>query len=53
MMNLHVAGKTVWILISWLLKKPADLSGSTLFSIEFISRFILLLKDVCILFKDI
>ena len=45
-MNSHVVCKTVWILISWLLKKPADLD-LLWFSIEFIhvSGFILFFKE--------
>ena len=46
-MNLqcHVGGKTMWILISWLLEKPADLDLHC-FLIEFISGFILFLKSL-------
>ena len=40
----HAVWKIVWILISWLLKEPADLN---LFSIELLSGFILFLKSLC------
>ena len=44
-LNLHVVWKTVWILISWLLQKPADLDlhcfqlGLYLFSYCFQKKF--------------
>ena len=44
----------MWILVSFLLKKPADLYDPfTMFSFKFISDFILFLKSLCMVIKKV